>query len=113
MVDLSEVEITQNECFVTHVYEIQLASGDALEELNAHLLREIRAIRAGGEEGIDYPGAGWQTPHDLIQRPAFAEAFGEGHQALVIQKASEWLEKGPSSGGGSGGGFFDKLGLKV
>ena len=75
MVDLSEVEITQNECFVTHVYEIQLASGDALEELNAHLLREIRAIRAGGEEGIDYPGAGWQTPHDLIQRPAFAELF--------------------------------------
>ena len=47
------------------------------------------------------------------QRPAFAEAFGEGHQALVIQKASEWLEKGPSGGGGGGGGFFDKLGLKV
>ena len=75
MVDLNEVEITQNQCFVTHVYEIQLATGEALEELNAHLLREILAIRDGGEQGIDYPGAGWQTPHDLVQRPSFGELF--------------------------------------
>ena len=75
MLDLNEVEITQNQCFVSHVYEIQLATGEALTTLNAHLLREILAIRAAGEQGIEYPGAGWQTPHDLIQRPAFAPLF--------------------------------------
>ena len=75
MVDLNEVEITQNQCFVTHVYEVQLGTGPELEKLNAHLLREIHAIRAGGEQGIEYPGAGWQTPHDLNQREAFDEVF--------------------------------------
>ena len=43
------------------------------------------------------------------ERPAFGEAFGEGHQQLVIKKANEWLAQG--AGGKSGGGFFDKLGL--
>ena len=44
------------------------------------------------------------------ERPTFAEAFGEGHQALVLSKCEEWLAKGPSSGGGGGGGsIFSKL----
>jgi uncharacterized protein (TIGR02466 family) len=75
MVDLKEIELTQNQCFITHVYEVQLATGSELERLNAHLLKEIHAIRAGGEHGIEYPGAGWQTPHDLTQREAFDEVF--------------------------------------
>lgn len=75
MVDLSGVEITQNQCFVTSVYEIQLATGEDLEALNTPLLSAVHEIRDTGEKGIDYPGAGWQTPHDLPQRPAFHTLF--------------------------------------
>lgn len=43
------------------------------------------------------------------RRPAFAQAFGDGHAGLVEQKVEAWLSADAS--GGAGGGFFKKLGL--
>jgi uncharacterized protein (TIGR02466 family) len=82
--NLDDVELTQNQCFVTPVYEVQLASGDAAERLNAELIAQVLAIRATGESGRDYDGAGWQTPHDLHRRPAF-HAFFEGVQRVMAE----------------------------
>lgn len=96
MVDLSEVEITQNQCFLTHVYEIQLATGEALEKLNADLLSAIYAIREGGEKGIDYPGAGWQTPHDLAQREPFGELFAAISKVMGECASAEGIPDGAS-----------------
>ena len=47
------------------------------------------------------------------QRPAFKEAFGEGHAGAVVQKAEGWLSKGSGGGAAAGGpgDFLKKLGL--
>lgn len=74
-IDLGGVELTRNECFVTRIYEVQLATGAALESLNASLLAAVGDLRERGERGLDYQGAGWQTPHDLHKRTAFAPLF--------------------------------------
>lgn len=52
-----------------------------------------------------------QTPNIVAymrrcaERPAFAEAFGDGHADLVRRKADEWSESG------SGAGFKMPFGL--
>lgn len=74
-IDLDSVELTRNECFVTRIYEIQLATGGALDALNASIVSSVFALRAQGEQGLDYAGAGWQTPHDLHTRGDFAPLF--------------------------------------
>merc|ERR1719454_2193044 len=45
------------------------------------------------------------------ERPAFGEAFGPQHQALVVAKANVWLSAGGGAGA-SGGGLLGALGLK-
>ena len=45
------------------------------------------------------------------ERPAFGEAFGAQHQALVVAKCNEWLSAGAGAGA-SGGGLLGALGLK-
>ena len=39
--------------------------------------------------------------------PSFGEAFGEGHQQLVIDMATQWLQS--DSSGRGGGSFLDKM----
>lgn len=46
-------------------------------------------------------------------RPAFGEAFGEGHQQLVLSKTAEWLAAGAEGGGASGASLLSKLGIKM
>ena len=45
------------------------------------------------------------------RRPAFAAAFGDGHAALVEQKAEAWLSADAAGAAGGPGGFLKKLGL--
>lgn len=82
--DLEGIDITRNECFVTRVYDVQLATGAALDALNASLLAAVNDLRARGERGLDYDGAGWQTPHDLHTRPEFAVLF-EAITAVLVE----------------------------
>lgn len=82
-IDLSAIELTRNECFVTGIYELQLATGDALAALNASIVDEVLRVRERREHGLDYAGAGWQTPHDLHTRPAFAPLFDAITSVLV------------------------------
>jgi uncharacterized protein (TIGR02466 family) len=76
MIDLSTLELVQNQCFITSIYEVSLGTGDQIADLNRGLMRAIDAIHEAGEKGRDYAGAGWQTPHDLHERPAFSDFFG-------------------------------------
>lgn len=82
-IDLSDVELTQNHVFITSIFELKLGSPEQRERLNQQLLQEIFAIREAGEKGLDYALAGWQTPHDLQERPAFAPFFAALQEILL------------------------------
>ena len=42
----------------------------------------------------------------MAGRDAFALAFGEGHQQLVVGKCDEWIARGPGGGGFQMPSFF-------
>lgn len=43
------------------------------------------------------------------ERPAFAQAFGDGHAQLVKTKVAEWLAAPPAGGGGGLGDMFKQM----
>lgn len=90
MIDLSAVELTSNQCFITSIYDLDLSSAGLHDELLQHVL----AVRSAGEKGIDYEGAGWQTPHDLHRRPAFAPFFEVVHRILAEIAKAEGIPAG-------------------